>query len=110
MLEEGNYPLSLKNRIRNGVGHLSNHQALQLFMNHRPPFMSHLLLSHLSKNNNTPQLVENLFNRVSGTTSIIIAPRNNETPVFQIRASISQAVENKVGISHTSEIQQLSLF
>ena len=61
MLEKGRYPAYLKNRIRGGNGHLSNRQALDLYLNHRPSFMSHLLLSHLSKENNSPELVESLF-------------------------------------------------
>ena len=68
MLEEGTYPLHLKNRIRGGEGHLSNKQALQLMIDHKPAFMSHLLLSHLSKNNNDPELVSNLISRVAGNT------------------------------------------
>ncbi len=85
MLEKGSYPAALKTRIRSGLGHLSNSQALQLFLNHRPPFMSHLFLSHLSENNNRPKIVKNLFSRVAGRTKIIIASRNKETPVFHIR-------------------------
>lgn len=53
MLEFGRYPIQLKNRIRDGKGHLSNKQALELFLQHRPAFMSHLLLSHLSAENNS---------------------------------------------------------
>ena len=75
MLENGNYPLHLKNRIRGGVGHLSNEQALQLFVTHRPKFLSHLILSHLSKNNNDPKLVEDLFHKLKGNTKIIVASR-----------------------------------
>ena len=37
MLEKGRYPLFLKNRIRGDKGHLSNEQALDLFINHRSP-------------------------------------------------------------------------
>lgn len=86
MLETGTYPLALKNRIRDGRGHLSNKQAMQLFLNHRPPFMTHLFLSHLSKNNNTPKIVRELFDRVAGDTKIIIAPRNKETALYHVRA------------------------
>jgi phosphoribosyl 1,2-cyclic phosphodiesterase len=85
MLETGSYPISLKNRIRDGRGHLSNMQALQLFVNHRPEFMSHLFLSHLSENNNTPEIVAKLFTRIAGSTEIIIASRDNETSVYHIR-------------------------
>jgi phosphoribosyl 1,2-cyclic phosphodiesterase len=85
MLDRGGYPYYLKNRIRGGKGHLSNMQALSLFMRHRPSFMSHLLLSHLSRNNNSPELVKELFEQHAGTTKIIVASRYEETPVYQIR-------------------------
>lgn len=85
MLEFGRYPIQLKNRIRDGKGHLSNKQALELFLQHRPAFMSHLLLSHLSAENNSQKLVMNLFKAKSGNTKIIIATRTKETPVYHIR-------------------------
>jgi phosphoribosyl 1,2-cyclic phosphodiesterase len=84
MLETGGYPYALKNRIRGGWGHLSNKQALQLFMEHRPPFMSHLFLSHLSENNNRPEIVQDLFGSCAGKTEIIVASRYNETSAYQI--------------------------
>lgn len=86
MLENGTYPLHLKNRIRGDQGHLSNRQALELFTRHRPPFMTHLLLSHLSKENNEPQLVEQLFTPYADGTAIIIASRYRATDVFRITA------------------------
>ena len=73
MLENGRYPVYLKNRIRSGEGHLSNRQALELYLQHRPSFMSHILLSHLSKENNSPELVESLFRSVPADTKVIIA-------------------------------------
>jgi phosphoribosyl 1,2-cyclic phosphodiesterase len=85
MLESGGYPFHLKRRIRGGQGHLSNKQALALFMTHRPPYMSHLLLSHLSKNNNDPKLVKELFDSCAGETRIIIASRFEETEVYHVR-------------------------
>jgi len=85
MLEKGNYPFYLKNRIRSGMGHLSNKEALEVFVNHRPVFMSHLLLSHLSKNNNSPELVQELFNLHAGNVKIIIASRFCETEIFHIQ-------------------------
>ena len=84
MLENGGYPYFLKNRIRGGKGHLSNKQALELFITHRPSFMSHLLLSHLSKNNNCPQLVQQLFNENATGVKIIVASRYAESNVFHI--------------------------
>lgn len=93
MLETGDYPLPLKNRIRSGWGHISNRQALQLFMEHRPAAMSHLVLGHLSRNNNKPEIVEQLFNAVAGNTKIVVASRYEETPVFQISASAERYKE-----------------
>ena len=84
MLNNGGYPIFLKNRIRGGMGHLSNKQALELFITHRPDFMSHLLLAHLSKNNNCPILVEKLFNEHAAGVKMIIASRNKETELLHI--------------------------
>ena len=85
MLDTGRYSLFLKNRIREGRGHLSNKEALELFMQHRSPQLSHLFLSHLSKENNSPRLVKDLFDRMTDNTAIIIAPRNKETRLYHIR-------------------------
>lgn len=87
MLENGRYPLHLKNRIRGGQGHLSNRQALELFRAHRPPFMSHLFLSHLSKENNSPELAERLFKKHASGTNIIVASRYEATGVYPITGS-----------------------
>ena len=84
MLERGRYPLFLKQRIRGGQGHLSNRQALELFVQHRPAFMSHVLLAHLSHQNNSPQVAHDLFQPHLGHTQLIIASRYKETPVFEI--------------------------
>ncbi len=87
MLEEGRYPNFLKKRISGDKGHLSNEQALELFTTHKPSFMSHLFLSHLSKNNNCPQLVQQLFNENANGVKIIVSSRYEETPVYYINNS-----------------------
>lgn len=84
MLLNGKYPYHLKQRIRGGKGHLSNSQAFQIFTQHRPAFLSHLLLSHLSRENNNPVIVKELFHPQSRQTQVIIASRYNETPVFEV--------------------------
>lgn len=86
MLQQGRYPYYLKNRIKGGKGHLSNRQALTLFTAYKPDFMSHLLLAHLSKDNNCPQLVQQLFEKHADGTTITVASRFEETPVFEITA------------------------
>ena len=82
MLEKGRYPYYLKKRIRGGNGHLSNSQALGVFVAHRAPFLSHLFLAHLSKDNNSPELVYNLFKSHAGQTKVIVASRFEETAVL----------------------------
>ncbi|RYZ95933.1 MAG: MBL fold metallo-hydrolase [Sphingobacteriaceae bacterium] len=84
MLANGRYPYFLKRRITGGKGHLSNTQALQLFINHRPAFMSHLLLAHLSKDNNCPDLVQELFSAHALNTKITVATRYAETAVYTV--------------------------
>ncbi len=84
MLERGPYPWPLKNRIRGGFGHLSNRQALKLFREHKPSFMSHLFLSHLSEENNSPELVAHLFQKAAGRTNVIVASRYHETALYEI--------------------------
>jgi phosphoribosyl 1,2-cyclic phosphodiesterase len=88
MLEEGNYPIHLKRRIRGGSGHISNTQALELFTAHRSGFLSHLLLSHLSKNNNKPEIVSELFSPFAKEMNIVIASRYNETEVYHVQNTL----------------------
>lgn len=111
MLVEGHYPPHLKNRIRGGHGHLSNAQALQLFTTHRPPFMSHLFLSHLSKENNCPRLVEKLFSSQAGNTEIVVASRYKESGLYQIQhkpGNVRPLLKRRRAVPSSST--QLSLF
>ncbi len=84
MLEQGRYPIHLKNRIRGGHGHLSNRQALELFLQHRSPQLSHLLLSHLSKENNSPELAMELFAPHANGTEVLVASRYTHSAVYEI--------------------------
>lgn len=86
MLENGRYSIPLKERIRGGKGHLSNDEALELFRNHKPDYMSHIFLSHLSQDNNDPALVARLFNEHAGNTEVVVASRYNETAVYHIQS------------------------
>ncbi|HYG37892.1 MAG TPA: MBL fold metallo-hydrolase [Cytophagales bacterium] len=84
MLAQGSYPIHLKNRISSNKGHLSNKQALDLFLNYRPSFMSHIFLSHISKENNDPKLVFDLFNSHAKDVEVVLTSRHAEIPVFEI--------------------------
>jgi Metal-dependent hydrolases of the beta-lactamase superfamily I len=106
MLEHGRYPYHLKNRIRGGKGHLSNNEALQLVQQHRTEDLSHVFLSHLSKDNNDPVLAEHLFKSHCPDLHVSVASRYNESEVHYISAHQRQA-------NHTfnyRELHQASLF
>ena len=108
MLNKGNYPYYLKKRISSDNGHLSNTQALELFMKHKGKQLSHLILSHLSKNNNSADLVSRLFNEKAGDTKVIVASRYGETPLFYIEKVkfVAENSDNKL----SKPVQQLSRF
>jgi len=109
MLENGRYPIHLKNRIRGGNGHLSNAQALELFKNHKPAFMSHLFLSHLSRDNNSPQLVQQLFEEHAGATHIIVASRYEATAIYAIQPQANNMKQRPSKVIFARP-EQLSLF
>ncbi|HNT33627.1 MAG TPA: MBL fold metallo-hydrolase [bacterium] len=66
MLEIGRYPEYLKHRIRGEAGHLSNGEAADLVERFASPRLKWLALSHLSEENNTPQLAERETRKVVG--------------------------------------------
>ena len=104
MLHEGNYPYFLKRRISGGNGHLSNRQALGLFKQHKPAFMTHLILSHLSKNNNCPHMVQKLFDQHAEGVRIVVASRFEETEVY----CIDNIGSGKLKIQHETSTSQLA--
>lgn len=113
MLEEGNYPFYLKRRIQSDKGHLSNHQALELFTKHKASHLGHVLLSHLSKENNSPQLAQKLFEQNAGNTKIVVASRYYETEVYRIQNIVATHEIKRIHEAErtdTSPQVQMSLF
>ena len=109
MLANGNYPYYLQERISSDVGHLSNAQAVELFKHYRSAHLQLLILSHLSKNNNKPELVENMFTPHAEATKIIVASRYEASPVFRINASPAFGLQKAKGKQIKDE-RQLTLF
>ena len=75
--------------------------------------MGHLILSHLSKNNNNPQLVKDLFEKHAAGTKITVASRFEETPVFEITDTynyVPVAKKAKPYLRNRPNTLQLSLF
>jgi phosphoribosyl 1,2-cyclic phosphodiesterase len=112
MLENGSYPLHLKRRISSKKGHLSNDQALELFLKHKPDHLQLLILSHLSQNNNHPEIVNKLFTQHAGLVKVVIASRHKETELFNIECNpaprpvktIKRPKENKAQLSLFDQI------
>jgi phosphoribosyl 1,2-cyclic phosphodiesterase len=109
MLHQGRYPPHLKKRISGDKGHLSNRQALELFRMHKHSGMSHILLSHLSKDNNRPELACHLFEEHAGKTKIIVASRYGESGVYTI---VNKGTGKLTGARKTMEGKavQMALF
>jgi len=107
MLMNGGYPYHLKQRISGDEGHLSNKQALDLFLKYKAPHLQLLILSHLSQNNNKPQIVEDLFAPHAGTVQVVMASRYKESEIFTLEKSISKLA---VKVKPKKHQNQLSLF
>ncbi len=103
LLENGRYPYHLKTRIRGVNGHLSNKQAFELFSGNGT-HMSHLMLSHLSRDNNDPKIVMELFNQVKCKTKITVASRDRESEIYHINET------DVASCRSNSETIQFSLF
>jgi hypothetical protein len=78
--------------------------------------MSHLILSHLSKNNNKPEIVQALFDKHAGEIKVVVASRYCETPVFHITGANTGGGVNvthrivKLRKAQSSQPLQLNLF
>ncbi|MBL7730507.1 MAG: MBL fold metallo-hydrolase [Chitinophagaceae bacterium] len=111
MLRNGGYPYHLQQRISGDEGHLSNAQALELFLHYRSPGLRLLILSHLSQNNNKPELVKQIFSPHAGEVQVVVASRYAASAVYTLEET---AVSSPVRISGKNkkikDERQLSLF
>ncbi len=106
MLENGNYPYHLKRRISGGKGHLSNAKALELFRKYKSELLTHVLLSHLSKDNNCPDKALQLFKPHAGKVKVSVASRDCESEVFFIENAATSVIASRKNIKS----EQLFLF
>jgi len=56
LLRRGPYPPELQARVAGRFGHLNNRQAARLARAVAHPGLSHVVLAHVSRSNNTPEL------------------------------------------------------
>lgn len=93
LLQVGSYPYALKMRILGERGHLSNDTTARLIKRLLHPGLQHILLGHLSKENNFPELayrtvayeLENdpVWNRME--TKLLVANRYEPTELLTIQ-------------------------
>lgn len=93
MLEQGRYSFFLKNRIRSGWGHISNRTALELLLEHRTDRLKHLILGHLSAENNTVEKVWQTFEPHCDGMQLSIASRYQESELFDFHDVLQSAAE-----------------
>lgn len=89
MLEYGPYPYFLKKFIKGKLGHLSNLHSALCVLEHSKSKLKNVVLSHLSKINNTPELAFSTFNSLIKERSdlkpkIFISSRENPTLLFNV--------------------------
>ena len=85
MLWEGPYPYLLKRRVASSVGHLSNDQAFDLIRDHAGPELVHIFLSHLSGENNRPELAKERFVSLIDRFDVKLTSRNSYSEICRLR-------------------------
>ncbi len=85
MLRCGPYPMNLKRRIMGNYGHLENDAAADLSAFLAENGAKQLMLAHLSKENNLPELARGAaVRRLGGEIAIKVAPRESRSEELEI--------------------------
>lgn len=90
MLMNGRYPEQLKQRVHSSLGHMCNLHTSDFLAENYHPGITHILLGHLSAENNTPELALNtLHNTFAGkgvtihqNTVVKALPRGSRSEIF----------------------------
>ncbi len=84
MLWEGRYPYFLKQRVASTLGHLSNKQAFELLTDFSGENLKCVFLSHLSKENNTPEIALNSMLALTSKFEVKLTSRYEAAEVYQL--------------------------
>jgi phosphoribosyl 1,2-cyclic phosphodiesterase len=87
MLRNGPYPIELKERILSRVGHLSNHDTGELLKELLNGRVDHIILAHLSEENNTLELAKETVIEYIGhqfSDMIDVFEQKKVSPIFEI--------------------------
>ena len=87
MLKVGPYPWSVKQRVMSRVGHLSNLSMSEFLLRDLDSSTAHLLLGHLSQQNNHPEIVRVIARQAlderGSRAALAIAGQQRATEVYQ---------------------------
>jgi len=88
MLAEGPYPWPLKQRIQSRAGHLSNEDTSQLLQEVLHEGLTHVILAHLSEQNNTPDKALQAVQRTLAGTGVklSVAVQDSCSQVYTFKA------------------------
>ncbi|RKD86152.1 MBL fold metallo-hydrolase [Mangrovibacterium diazotrophicum] len=84
MLMSGPYPYYLKQRVSSAVGHLSNLQAYELANEFAGENLRTIFLSHLSGENNTPEIADAVFDPLRSRFQVELTSRHQSTAIFEL--------------------------
>ena len=89
MLRQGDYPPKIQQRIRGRLGHLSNEEMCSLLHSVMHKDLQHVILVHISENNNCPDLVVQRVQGVLKThpAAMYVATQDAPTPLFEVRVT-----------------------
>ena len=90
MLDNGKYPIFLKNRIKGDKGHLCNDDTASFLVEHYQKQLQHIYLCHLSRENNTPEkafetvkeALENNSIQIGSEVQLTVLPRMQSSEFY----------------------------
>ena len=85
MLWEGSYPYFLKRRIASENGHLSNRQAFELLENFASEKLKCVFLSHLSRENNSPETAYKEIQPFESKFKVLLTSRYKAVDVYRLK-------------------------
>jgi len=99
MLQTGAYPIHLKERVFGNFGHLSNETTGNLLVKIAHPNLQYVILAHLSKDNNTPEIAQNTITKIlkaNNTTieNLYIASRNKPSSIINLSSELESDSES----------------
>ena len=125
LLMDGPYPWPLKQRVRGAHGHLSNDQAEALVAAGASGRLEHLVLAHLSEDNNLPERALEAAHRglhAAGVHGVEVRVASQQLPLGPMRVPVPTTFKppqprrrrgvapSRVSPTREAPVQQLSLF